>query len=146
MALFNYVANKNPSSTTQSILNDIQSDITPGSLQKNLLLQCLHQHILRSVQPCTDKPTAIINGDNDNGCDNTLQTSSDNHIVLIMPYKGHVWEIDSLQSDPVYLGLEGDDWTEVAQQRLESWTSAAYHTKVHNDIHPIVLDKTTFLR
>jgi hypothetical protein len=67
--------------------------------------------------------------------------SSPNHIVLILPFQGHVWELDPLDiSGPLCLGLQGEDWSEIAQKRLEMWTTAAIYTKVHNDIHAIVHD------
>ena len=64
-----------------------------------------------------------------------------NHIVLIMPFGDHVFELDGLAASRIiYLGQVGQDWTAVAQQRLEQWSEAASVTRVHNDVHAIVVD------
>lgn len=75
---------------------------------------------------------------------NDIDDLSGNHIVLIMPFKGSVFEIDGLaMSSIIYLGRAEEDWTAIAQERLEQWSEAACDTCacVFNDVHAIVEEK-----
>ena len=65
-----------------------------------------------------------------------------NHIILIMPFGGHVFELNGYSTTCLLdLGVVEYDWTDIAQQRLEWWSEAARETRVHNDIHAIVFDE-----
>lgn len=64
---------------------------------------------------------------------------NDNHIVVILPFNGHVWEIDSYdQSGPLHLGCCGDDWTMIATTRLKMWYGITAATGVPVDIQAIL--------
>ncbi|KAF9556634.1 hypothetical protein EC968_008105 [Mortierella alpina] len=65
-----------------------------------------------------------------------------NHIVLNVPYSGHVYELDSYPGAEScrYIGPVGTDWTVAAQVRLQQWSEAAHLTTVHNDVHAYVRD------
>ncbi|KAG0044819.1 hypothetical protein BGZ89_005912 [Linnemannia elongata] len=72
----------------------------------------------------------------------TSHDTTGNHIILIMPYKGNVFELDSDPAavSPTYLGPSGTDWTITAQVRLQQWSEAAHLTTVHNDVHAYISD------
>ncbi|KAG0292418.1 hypothetical protein BGZ97_005604 [Linnemannia gamsii] len=88
--------------------------------------------------PSASSPTPSISS---TGMDANPDTTG-NHIVLIMPYMGHVYELDSHPAAHycTYLGPEGTDWTIAAQVRLQQWSEAAHLTTVHNDVHAYISD------
>ncbi|KAF9308523.1 hypothetical protein BG006_005415, partial [Podila minutissima] len=93
----------------------------------------LHHTFLSPRMPLVSKGTDASKESSGVGV-NDMDDLSGNHIVLIMPFKGSVFEIDGLaMSGVIYLGRAGEDWTAIAQQRLEQWSEAACDTCVFND-------------
>ncbi|KAG0196601.1 hypothetical protein BGX28_009949 [Mortierella sp. GBA30] len=135
MALFNFVANKGGSPTTKRILEGLSTD--KSTAEKNMILKSLHHYVL----------CAGCNVHNE--CDQEPSVSDDhstegNHVILIIPFNGYVWEIDSAEhgDGALCLGKEGTEWTDVAQRRLERWTHAAWKSQHHNDVHAITAEKS----
>ncbi|KAG0247548.1 hypothetical protein BG011_001317 [Mortierella polycephala] len=136
MALFNFAVNKGGSPMTKRILEEISThSISKSTAEENMILKSLHHYVLREGYDAL--------GGNDQGI-STLDDhpTEGNHVVLIMPFNGYVWEIDSAEDgDGVFcLGMEGTDWTGVAQKRLERWTFAAWRGQIHNDVHAIIAE------
>ncbi|KAF9198979.1 hypothetical protein BGZ49_000073 [Haplosporangium sp. Z 27] len=126
MALMNFIANRNRSTLGHRLSSVLSKAINEFSLQKDAFLQEAHNRFLCShVETISDDVQEIHN--------------IGNHVIIILPFEGNVWELDSL-SGPLYLGPELNDWTQTAQIRLEQWSEAASITKVHNDVHSIILD------
>jgi len=68
--------------------------------------------------------------------------SDENPLILIFPYKGNVWEVDSLDGDgPLYLGQCGSNWVETALPRLIKWKETVNETLIPVDIQAITLEK-----
>ncbi|KAF9114251.1 hypothetical protein BGX27_011302, partial [Mortierella sp. AM989] len=122
MALMNFIANRERSTLGHHMSSVLARAVNEFSLQTDMFLQQVHNRFL-----CSDVDTIFE--------DVELSKHIENHVIVILPFKGHVWELDSF-SGPLYLGPESNDWTQTAQIRLEQWSEAVSTTKVH----AIVLD------
>ena len=66
-------------------------------------------------------------------------SEKENHVIVILPFGGHVWEIDSYCPEgPLDLGLCGESWTTVAATRLQMWHGTTAFTRVSVDIQAIL--------
>ncbi|KAF8967214.1 hypothetical protein BGZ46_000222 [Entomortierella lignicola] len=126
MALMNFIANRDRSTLGHRLSSVLSKATNEYSLQTDAFLQEAHNRFLCShVETISDDVQEIQN--------------IGNHIIVILPFEGNIWELDSL-TGPLYLGPELNDWTQTAQTRLEQWSEAASITKVHNDVHSIILE------
>ncbi|KAF9980438.1 hypothetical protein BGZ65_005096 [Modicella reniformis] len=139
MALMNFLINQSVSNRgpiVQSIDTNIQqSQDYELVVQDDDYLCSLHHIILADMNPANqDRPTQ----------DGLPETNSDdssqgNHIVVIIPWRDFVWELDSLDfGDPTCLGAAGPDWTVVAKARLRQWEQTTSTTKAMVDFQAIV--------
>ncbi|KAF9948813.1 hypothetical protein BGZ72_009337 [Mortierella alpina] len=141
LALFNFLANQEPSLRSEivkTILRRTCNDEANYDLyaaDQDVSLRSLHYWLL------TDRDTDDIHekqGLEDLEDYDSAQPSG-NHMIVIMPFAGYVWEIDSYHSDsPLCLGAMGDDWKNKAQARLQMWTEAAIESRVCNDVHAVI--------
>ncbi|KAF9342729.1 hypothetical protein BGX26_006975 [Mortierella sp. AD094] len=144
LALFNFVVNHDTGSQGSSMkdilnyANKHTGDYDRLSAQGVETLRKLHHWILR------DKSDNVHHNVTQNDIEGDLAEGlqpSGNYVIMIMPHKGFVWELDSMDwSSPKRLGKIDDDWTDAAQARLEDWTQAAIKTRVCNDIHAIIAE------
>ncbi|KAG0195940.1 hypothetical protein BGX28_000339, partial [Mortierella sp. GBA30] len=141
LALFNFLANQEPVSQSDTVKAILKRSRTEDgeydcfAADQDATLRSLHHWLL------TDRDTYqpdLEEGLDDNGEYDEPQPSG-NHMIVILPFAGHVWEIDSYHwNGPECLGEIEHDWTHVAQKRLQLWTQAAIESRICNDIHAIV--------
>jgi hypothetical protein len=62
----------------------------------------------------------------------------ENHMIVILPFRSYVWEVDSYSSAPLNIGLCGESWAEIAMTRLQMWYGTTASTKVAVDIQAIL--------
>ncbi|CAO3568601.1 unnamed protein product [Mortierella alpina] len=141
LALFNFLANQEPcsqSDVVKTILSRTCKDEANYDLyaaDQDVSLRSLHYWLL------SDRDTDELHKNQglEDLEDYDSAQPSGNHMIVIMPFAGYVWEIDSYHSDsPLCLGDIKDDWRYIAQERLKMWTEAAIESRVCNDIHAIV--------
>ncbi|KAF9557889.1 hypothetical protein EC968_007403 [Mortierella alpina] len=141
LALFNFLANQKPclqSEIVKTILSRTCNDEANYDLyaaDQDVSLRSLHYWLL------SDRDTDQLHeeqGPEDLEEYDSPQPSG-NHMIVIMPFAGYVWEIDSYHQDsPLCLGDIKDDWRYIAHERLKMWTEAAVESRVCNDVHAIV--------
>ncbi|KAF9952544.1 hypothetical protein BGZ70_000577 [Mortierella alpina] len=95
---------------------------------RNQALHTLHHSVL-TWREASDTVENEGDGDDDD------VDPSGNHLIVILPYQGRVWEIDSLdEQGPFLLGDTGANWTAVARDHLQQWR---FHSTQAVDIHAI---------
>lgn len=53
--------------------------------------------------------------------DNDVDDKEVYHFITFVPYKNHLYELDSLQSGPILIGsFEKDDWLPLARKEINS--------------------------
>lgn len=61
------------------------------------------------------------------------------HLIVILPFDGHVWEIDGLEAQgPLHLGACGHDLITTALPRLQEWSKTELMMDVHVNIQAII--------
>ncbi|KAF9955653.1 hypothetical protein BGZ72_003547 [Mortierella alpina] len=141
LALFNFLANQEPclqSEVVKTILSRTckeEANYDLYAADQDVSLRSLHHWLLSNLE--TDQLHDEEGHDDLEEYDSPQP--SGNHMIVILPFAGYVWEIDSYHSEsPLCLGAAGEDWTFVAQERLQKWSEAAIESRVNNDVHAIV--------
>ncbi|KAI8595906.1 hypothetical protein EDD21DRAFT_448256 [Dissophora ornata] len=107
-------------------------------VERHTTLHALHHQVL-----CTDAYRHTISQqqfqvDDEDEQENGPVSETKNHLVLILPFGGHVWEIDSYDTTgPLDLGLCAESWTAVAATRLLMWHSTTAFSGISVDIQAI---------
>ncbi|KAF9984184.1 hypothetical protein BGZ65_000854 [Modicella reniformis] len=163
MALVNFLINQDNRSTqggiTRRLMQTIRENIEHQQnyqylAEENESLCFLHHAILANLpydQGAHDFATTTASQEQEQEHEQQQQQESElefdtedpsfgNHLVVILPFNGFVWELDSLGfQGPLCLGPADGDWTAVAQRRLRLWTQTTLTTKIDVDIQAIVL-------
>ncbi|KAF9405456.1 hypothetical protein BGZ76_006571 [Entomortierella beljakovae] len=85
---------------------------------------------------------ALVTEEHDNGieAEDDNEEIMENHMILIIPANGRVWEIDSMDdSGPLDLGPIDTNWVKRALPRLTKWDLTIEKTDIPVDIHAIML-------
>ncbi|KAG0195844.1 hypothetical protein BGX28_000529 [Mortierella sp. GBA30] len=143
MSLLNFLINQHPTTHGEPIqqlfqrvtaLQQINKDYR-GEAQKDPVLCSLHHYVLCDQQLQQDEKFEVEE-------EVAYMSSEGNHLILILPFAGHIWEVDSLEpSGPLWLGASLGDWTATALHRLEMWWNTTQQTKIPVDIQAILQER-----
>ncbi|KAF9344466.1 hypothetical protein BGX34_005638 [Mortierella sp. NVP85] len=142
MALMNFLINQSPATQgpiTKTLVESIRTKQAQGEgyahdAEHDEYLCSLHHHIL-AIKTLQELDPSDVEQPEPTSDD----LSEGNHVVIVLPYNGFVWELDSLNDQrQTCLGAVGGDWKAVAQKRLGEWTKTASITGVAVDVQAFV--------
>ncbi|KAF8960190.1 hypothetical protein BGZ46_001612 [Entomortierella lignicola] len=105
--------------------------------KSNDLYSMHHMMLTPSITNDTMEVDDLVKEDTPALSENELE--DENHLILIFPYYGNVWEVDSLdETGPLNLGPCGDNWVDSALPRLVQWKNTVQKTSTPVDIQAIL--------
>lgn len=143
MSLLTFLINQD-----QSTCGDIVQDLVKGIRSKQQQHQPYEFEALEDDYLCSLHHYVLGGKSSDDQQENSgviemevdVQETDDvrNHLIVIMPWNGFVWELDSLEEGDTCLGPVGGDWSHLAHQRLTQWDKTFEVTGVAVDVQAIV--------
>lgn len=137
MALMNFLVNQTDQDPiTRNLFQTAQARVEHNKhssmVQDDDYLCSLHHFILADMTHQDSDQDTTLDLDTDN---------QGNHLIVILPHHGFVWELDSLDdcNKQTCLGSIGaEHWTAIAHRRLKQWDQTTRTTGATVDVQAIV--------